>query len=71
MGCANPAFKKMDDSSNRISSLAQTAKSNFEECLMRKDKKETDLSVCEEVETNLLDIINTSNELPDILKKHF
>lgn len=70
MGCANPAIKKMEDNSNRIGSMAQTAKNNFEECLMKKDKKEADLSACEEVEANLRDIVNAVNELPDIVKRY-
>ena len=61
MGCAHPLIKKLDESSNRISSLAQTAKNNFDECLIQKDKKVGNLSVCDEVEANLLAIINASN----------
>jgi hypothetical protein len=63
MGCANPMVIKIDEDSQRITGLAQVAKTQLEDCLLRSDK-----SACEEVDTKLDEIIATSNGLPDIVK---
>lgn len=69
MGCANRMQLKLDESAGRINNLAQNAKNNLAECLTAKDKKDSDLRVCDDIEANLIEIINTSNELSDIFKK--
>ena len=62
-GCANPVVIKIDEDSNRISSLAQVAKTQLEDCLIKNDK-----SACEDVDASLNEIIITSNGLPEIVK---
>lgn len=63
VGCANPVVIKIDEDSQRISGLAQVAKTQLEDCLLRSDK-----NACEQVDTSLDEIISTSNGLPDIVK---
>lgn len=63
MGCANPMVVKINEDSQRIIGLAQVAKSDLEDCLLRSDK-----NACEEVNTKLDAIIVTSNGLPDVVK---
>lgn len=63
VGCANPVVIKIDEDSQRISGLAQVAKTQLEDCLLRSDK-----NACEQVGTSLDEIISTSNGLPDIVK---
>ncbi len=63
VGCANPMVIKINEDSNRITSLAQVAKAQLEDCLLKNDK-----SACEDVDAKLNEIIITSNGLPDIVK---
>lgn len=69
-GCVHPVVVQVTESSERISSLARTAKGNLEECLVKRDKKESDLSACDDVDANLNEIINITNDLPDQVKRH-
>lgn len=68
-GCVHPVVVQVTESSERISSLAMTAKGNLEECLMKKDKKENNMNACDDVDSNLNEIINITNDLPDLVKK--
>jgi hypothetical protein len=63
VGCANPVVIKIDEESHRITSLAQVAKVQLEECRFKNDK-----SACDDVDASLNEIIITSNGLPDIVK---
>lgn len=60
-GCANPLFVKLDEDSKRISSLAQVAKDQLEDCRLKNDK-----SACDDVEAKLNEIITSANGIPDI-----
>ena len=63
MGCANRVVIKIDEDSHRISSLAEVAKGQLEDCRVKNDK-----SACDEVDSNLNEIIKTSDGLRDVVK---
>ncbi|OGR27274.1 MAG: hypothetical protein A2X83_02380 [Desulfuromonadales bacterium GWD2_54_10] len=62
-GCANPVVIKINEDSNRISSLAQVAKGQLEDCRFKNDK-----SACDDVDASLNEIIITSNGLPEVVQ---